>query len=93
MLGLREYYYLLPTMDPSTVPVPAEESPGNHLGTSSRLDRPNLEELIRNVLHREIASHSSGVAGASHSGGEFRDGYPIPPYLPREFGASRPLRG
>ena len=57
-------------------PVSAEESPDSHSGTLSRLDRADLVELIGNVMRREIASHSSGAAGASHSGGEFRDGAP-----------------
>ena len=63
-------------MDPPTVPVPAGESPDSHPGTSPRLDRADLVELIGDVVRREIASHSSGTAGASHSGGESRDGVP-----------------
>ena len=68
--------FLLPTMDPPTVPVPAEKSPDSHPGTLSRLDRADLVELIGNIVRLEIASHSSGTTGASHSGGEFRDGVP-----------------
>ena len=82
-------------MDTKSVSV--ERQSDDHSGSATHTDKAELEELIRNVVHRVISSHLPGASGISASSGELKGVYVVsqfsPASLPLGIGLSRPLHG